>query len=157
MKRTKNTVARRSFIKGAVAATGVAAGCSTLGAAAALADEQAWDEEFDIVVVGAGAAGSVAALTVATEGNGESCLLLEKGEVPSGCTPYAGGRSLWTNDAEAMKKYLKGMSEGVTPDDILDVFAEGMTGILDWLVLHRRQRGRPDPRPAGHRGCVPHA
>ena len=123
---------RREF----VAASGaVGASVLALGAAgAAVADEApAWDEEFDVVVVGAGIAGCATALTVAREGNGASCLLVEKGQAPSGCSPYCAGRCLWVDDVEAMKLYLKDMAQGSTPDDVLDVFAQGMAGIPDWL------------------------
>lgn len=121
---------RRNFIKTA----GAAAATITAGSfGVASADEAAWDEEFDVVVVGAGIAGHAAAMTVAAEGEGATALLLEKCEAPAGCSPYCGGRCLWTNDAEAMKTYIKDMSQGCTPDDVINAYAEGMTWIPEWI------------------------
>ena len=79
---------RRDFLKGAALAAGAGAvaglaGCSAPASSAgesggSSADEISWDEEYDVVVVGAGLAGSSAAVALALEGNGETCLLLEK-------------------------------------------------------------------------------
>ena len=90
----KKVTTRRSF----VAATGLGmlglaggalglAGCSSEPAqksSGAQASEVAWDEEYDVIVVGAGLAGLAAAITVATEGDGATCLLLEKSDQPAG-------------------------------------------------------------------------
>ena len=78
---------RRHFIKTAAMGTacaGVAAGAgiaraSEANEAAATVNQIVWDEETDVLVVGSGMAGLAAACTVATEGDGATCLLLEKG------------------------------------------------------------------------------
>lgn len=128
---------RRNFVKAAGAALAGAAvmglaGCSSQ--ASSSADGQTWDEEFDVVVVGAGIAGLAAALTVATEGDGASCLLIEKGAAASGNSPYCKGDAIWTKDPEALSKYLKAMSHGTTPDDVLEAYAQGCAEIFDWVV-----------------------
>lgn len=74
---------RRQFIKtaaagvacaGAVAAADIAR-ASEANEAAASVDQIVWDEETDVLVVGSGMAGLAAACTVATEGEGATCLL----------------------------------------------------------------------------------
>lgn len=137
---------RRTFIKAAGASLAAAAAAVPLvasaeqstnpnDAAASIADI-VWDEEYDIVIAGAGCAGMAAAITVATEGNGESCLLLEKAEEPWGCTPVSGGRCIWTDDADLFLTYMKGLYAGepTTPEDVLRAYAEGATENLNWIL-----------------------
>lgn len=141
---------RRSFLK----TTGLTlAGAATVGMlakapapalasgndTAAAVSDIAWDEEFDVIVVGAGLAGLASALTVATEGNGATCLLLEKSdnEMGGGNSQYSAGSVLWTR-AEAkdgFAAYLKELRADMnnTPDDVLDAYAEGIAENLDWL------------------------
>lgn len=134
---------RRTFIKGAAAA--VAAGCAATGCAlasgndnAASIDQIAWDEEYDVLIVGAGAAGLAAAATVATEGNGATALLLEKGGAPwgNGNSVFSSGICTYTEDVEGYAAYLKEMRGDftATPDDVLDAFAAGLGENYTWLV-----------------------
>lgn len=142
---------RRAFIKtaGLAALTAAAgaglAGCASGGNggsanandAATSLDQINWDEEFDVVVVGAGAAGLSSAITVATEGNGATCLLIEKGEEgPEGCSAVSGGRCIWTTDADLFHTYMVGLYDGepTTPDEVLRAFAEGATENLNWIL-----------------------
>src|SRR5262245_39978513 len=53
---------------------------------------QAWDESFDVVVVGSGAAGLTAALTAGSQGL--RALGIEKGELWGGSTALSGG-GIW--------------------------------------------------------------
>lgn len=140
-------VTRRSFLKGAALAAGVGAltglaGCAASAepdAAQASASDVSWDEEFDIVVVGAGLAGSSAAVATALEGNGETCLLLEKGSSPlgGGNSPFSGGSVIYT-DAEhkdGCLKYWKDLrgSFTTTPDDVLEAFVDYMATTVDFM------------------------
>ncbi|MEE8716651.1 MAG: FAD-binding protein [Coriobacteriales bacterium] len=138
---------RRAFLK----TTGLAlGGALTVGMAAkapapALAasndaassvNDVSWDEEYDVIVVGAGLAGMATATTVALEGAGATCLLLEKSDVEmgGGNTQFSAGMVLWTNDVEKFTKYLKELRGDMnnTPDDVLEAYAEGVGENLDW-------------------------
>lgn len=137
---------RRAFLKTAGIALGGAAVAGLAGCApAATASNDAadkvdgisWDEEFDVIVVGGGLAGLAAAVTVAQEGDGASCLLLEKGalETGSGNSAYAAGMVLWTKDQAGFAEYVRELRGEMdnTPDDVVDAFAAGIAENLDWL------------------------
>lgn len=94
---------------------------------------ESWDEEFDVVVCGAGIARVAAAVTVATEGDGASCLLLEKEPSPNGNSPFCAGSMLYCEDADAFMTYLDAMIGDSTPDDVKRAFAEELTHNLTWL------------------------
>ena len=112
------TTSRRAFIKGAgITAVGAAlvgiTGCTPNSQASAQstnnAQDVSWDEEYDVIVVGAGLAGMSAAVTVATEGDGATCLLLEKGdsELGGGNSPFSSGKCLFTDNLENFTAYVK--------------------------------------------------
>lgn len=136
---------RRNFLKGAgVALAGTAlaslTGCApssqvSSNGATSSADSESWDEEFDVVVVGAGLAGATAAVTVATEGNGETCLLIEKGAMPTGNSAYSLGVSHRTDDVETFKKYVTNLmgDRSTTPQDVIDAYCEGTAENLEWV------------------------
>lgn len=150
MKPMGTETSRRRFLKGmgtvalgaGVAAMGLtgcapkASGSSVSEGAPANESDMSWDEEFDIVVIGAGAAGLAAAITVATEGDGVSCLLAEKGAMPGGNSPYCAGDFSWTTEPDAYYTYLKQLAgeHTTTPDDVLRVFANGLGQVKDWVV-----------------------
>lgn len=137
---------RRTFIKAAGIALGglAVAGAAGCAPAATASNDKAvsvadikWDEEWDVIVVGGGLAGFASAVTVATEGNGATCLLLEKGplETGNGNSAFAAGMVLWTKEKEKFASYLKNLRGEMDniPDDVLDAFAEGISENLDWL------------------------
>ena len=113
---------------------GVTNNLLTSSAAADNITDESWDEEFDVIVVGAGAAGLATALTIAQEGNGESCLLLEKGSVPSGNSPYCLGAIQISSDEVAAKEYLSKLIGESTPDDVIGAYAKGITENPEWLT-----------------------
>lgn len=100
-------------------------------------DDIEWDEEYDVIVVGGGLAGMASALTVVSEGDGATCLLLEKGSATlgSGNSKYSAGRVLWTDEVDDFTEYLKELRGDMdnTPDDVLEAFAEGISENLTWL------------------------
>lgn len=127
-------ISRRTFVS--ATASGAIAGAALVGTA--LASEATapadFDEEFDIIVVGAGIAGTAAAITVALEGNGASCLLLEKGDTPGGCSPFCGGGAICTDDPEALAVYLKDCSGEFGPDStFIEAYAQGFAENWPWL------------------------
>ena len=141
------TQSRRTFIKSATATLGAAAALSLTGGVAAAqevndeatsVDEISWDEEYDVVVVGGGLAGMASAVCVAKEGNGATCLLLEKGdaETGSGNSIFAAGMVLCTKDVENFFLYLQELRGEMdnTPDDVLCAYADGIAENLDWLA-----------------------
>ena len=131
---------RRSFIGGAaLAAAGVAATGLTACAAPKQASTDAsassgeWDDEFDIVVCGGGIAGLASAITVATEGDGATCLLLEKDVSANGNSPFCAGSMLYCEDPDAFMVYLDAMIGDSTPDDVKEAFADELAHNLSWL------------------------
>lgn len=90
---TKTT--RRNFLKGAGLALAGAtafglAGCAS-GEADSASSNEKWDGEYDVIVAGAGIAGLTAAITVADEGDGASCLVVEKDSLPEREQPVLRG------------------------------------------------------------------
>ena len=110
---------RRNFLKGSVvglaamAGAGALAGCAPKGAGSGggaakdgmtYADTIEWNGEYDVVVVGFGGAGAVAARYAAEEG--ARVLLIDKAPLGNegGNTRYCGQLIVYSEDKEAMKK-----------------------------------------------------
>lgn len=112
-------VDRRSFVVGmglsGVAAAGALAGCSFAGGAskATTGEDEAWDREADIVVVGSGT-GLFGALMAAHEG--ARVLVLEKGPSPGGTTALS-GNGCWVPRNRHMQEH--GIQE-LSDDQIVD-------------------------------------
>lgn len=146
------TSSRRDFLKvagvGACAVLGAGlAGCSpsrsgqnegASDTATVQSEDVSWDEETDVLVVGSGMAGLASAVTVATEGEGATCLLLEKSasELGGGNSQYSSGYVLWTEDPDNFLTYMKELRGGftATPDDVLEAYVKGIAENLDWVV-----------------------
>lgn len=95
-----------------------------------------FDESFDVVVVGFGLAGGVAAITAASAG--AKTLLVEKSSVPGGLSICSYGAVRSARDADAAFAYLKATNGGRTPDDVLRALARGMAGVESYV----RELGR---------------
>lgn len=138
---------RRAFIKGlafAGAAGAMTAGAGVLSACAPVSDEgdtlaqassgdQVWDAEYDVVVVGFGGAGAVAAKTAADEG--ARVLLVEKAPEAE-----AGGNSkvcsqmviYGHDDEQATYDYYKALAgEFPIDEEVLQVYTQGIAHIWD--------------------------
>lgn len=111
---------RRSFVKGA----GAAAGAAALAAAAgtAQADEaEGWDEEYDIVIVGAGGAGYIAAIEAAATDPDATIHIIEKMDIVGGSSVMSGGNigAIFTDVQEEAAK-----DNPFFADDSLDLYFE---------------------------------
>lgn len=141
-------LSRRNFLKSAsVAAVGAAAlgvvGCAPAaepaGAATKAVNDIKWDEEFDIIAVGAGLAGASTAATVALQGDGATCLLIEKSSSASGGgnSMFSAGEVLMTDEAhrEEFFTYMKSCRGDFdsSPDDVLEAYATKVSTVLDFF------------------------
>ncbi len=125
--------------------------------------------DYDVIVLGSGAAGLVAAVRAAAEG--ASVGLFEKADKVGGTTAWSGG-TIWiplnrhslesgiVDDRETVLRYLNGLSHGMLIDDTLESFIDNGPRMLDWLeerTCFRYQPvvGFPDYQPE-HPGGLPH-
>ena len=83
-----------------------------------------FDETYDVVVVGFGLAGGIAALNAAQAG--AKTLLLEKSSVPGGLSICSYGAVRSAREPQEAFLYLQKANDGRTPDDVLRVLASGM-------------------------------
>jgi succinate dehydrogenase/fumarate reductase flavoprotein subunit len=90
-----------------------------------------WHDAADVVVVGYGYAGGVAAIEA--QDAGADVLLIEKMPDPGGISITSGGNVRIVEDAEAGFEYLRATNGGTTPDTVLRAFAAGMKLIPDYL------------------------
>lgn len=98
-------------------------------------DTGAFDEAYDVVVVGYGFGGGIAAIEAAH--HGAKVLICEKMPQAGGISICSGGAVRCATDADDAFAYLKATNAGTTPDDVLRALAEGMTkaqAYLEWLV-----------------------
>lgn len=91
-KNTWKELNRRSFIKGAALSAGAlaVAGIGSASTAYALPSPRKWDKEFDVVILGGGAAGFCAAIEARKAG--AKVALLEKEPVVGGSSAICGGQ-----------------------------------------------------------------
>jgi 3-oxo-5alpha-steroid 4-dehydrogenase len=111
---------------------------------AAKQNNQRWDAEVDVIVIGFGGAGACAALEAAQQGS--SVLVLDRfhgggATAASGAIIYAGGGTPYQKAAgyedtvDEMYKYLKQeVGEGVMSDETLRRLCEGSAADIQWLA-----------------------
>lgn len=107
------------------------------------ANDVAWDETADVVVVGFGGAGAVAAIQARE--CGASVIVIDRFEgggatLYSGGIIYAGGTRFqreggYEDTAEEMYKYLNAEGSAVSPET-LRRFCEGSSADMEWLCEH---------------------
>jgi succinate dehydrogenase/fumarate reductase flavoprotein subunit len=119
-----------------------------------------WDEEYELVVLGAGAGGLTAALVASIEGL--RTLLIEKSDQVGGTTAYSSG-TVWipdnaqqrelgvTNDAAAALEYLDALVGDRAKRELREAFIASGREMLDYLGRHtdvgfRIYRQQPDYR-----------
>lgn len=83
-----------------------------------------WDKETDVVVVGYGLAGAVAAIEA--HNSGAKVLILEKSQYPGGCSILSGGYVLCADDVDQATKYLEKMSGDRVHKGLIRPFAQGL-------------------------------
>ena len=86
-----------------------------------------FDESFDVVVIGYGFAGAVAAINAADAG--ARVLLAEKEPAPGGISICSYGAIRSAHSAADALAYLRATNAGRTPDDVLQALAEGMARV----------------------------
>lgn len=149
---------RRGFLKGAgvvaAASAMMLAGCApkgqneVLASTASAAENITWDGEYDIIAAGAGFAGLAVAATVADEGNGATCLLLEKDAKANGNSPLCFGGIMCCDSLDDARKFMRTMLDESVSDEICDVFAEGVCENQGWLkALGAVDEDLADPMP----------
>ena len=94
-------------------------------------DNNHWDEETDVVVVGFGFAGGAAAISA--HDAGAEVILVEKMTHPGGISICSAGGVRVSQDAEGTFAYLKATNSGTTPDDVLHRFAQGMAEVASFV------------------------
>lgn len=102
-----------------------------------------FDKEVDIVVVGSGAGGMVAALTAAQ--NGADVLIVEKDKHWGGTSATSGG-GIWVpgshlasesgfdDDLEGAFKYVRALSSDNVPDENIRAYVNEAAPVLKWLM-----------------------
>src|SRR5260370_10649415 len=96
-----------------------------------LALPETWDEETDVVVVGCGYAGAVAALSALDAG--ARVTLIEKMREPGGISVCSAGGVRVAEDAEAAFDYLRETNGATAPDALLRPLARGMTEVEEFV------------------------
>ncbi len=143
-------VTRREFIKGAAIAGAAVATSGVFSATPALAAPpipDKWDKEADIVILGAGGTGLVAAIEAVEAG--ASVIVLEKSGAVGGTTKLSGaviqaaGTSFQKNLAkvagdtpDAHYQYWMKAAEGSVNPDLVKVLATNAPANIEWLVAH---------------------
>ena len=84
-----------------------------------------------VLVAGTGLAGLLTALRL--EDAGVDVRLIEKQGFPGGISILSGGGVRVSNNWQQTLEYMQHTTQGVTPDDVLEEFAQAMTRIPDYL------------------------
>lgn len=125
-------------------------------------------QEFDVVVLGTGAAGFAAAIRAAADG--ASVGLFEKADTVGGTTAWSGGMA-WIplntktlaagveDSRDQVLTYLRSLSHGMMRDDLIESYIDNGPTVLDWLEENTCFRyqpvlGFPDYHPE-HPGGLP--
>ena len=165
-KEAPKKLSRKDFVKGAAAVAGAGALASCAPAATPAPGETAapaptcppaeecapcpvpgvpetWDKEADVVVVGFGGAGGMAAIHA--HDAGAQVIILEKTPTPGGDTSLCGGYILAAGTSvqkaegisdtpDEMYKYLMAAGKGLSNPDLCRVVADKSAEIVEWLI-----------------------
>ena len=128
-------VTRRKFVAGAgVAAAAVSAlGASAFAAEGSAKADAGYDDSYDVVVVGYGFAGAMAAISAADAG-AEKVLLVDsapEGE-EGGNSRFCAQIVVYGQDHDELRKYYEGLGWHMDQDsDVLDAYVDGIMGVPD--------------------------
>jgi NADPH-dependent 2,4-dienoyl-CoA reductase/sulfur reductase-like enzyme len=112
-KEFRNELSRRDFLKGTAVGVGAASlagfGVKEAEAAPRSPIPKKWDKVADVVIIGYGAAGAVAAITA--HDAGAKVLMVEKApeQFKGGNSAVSGNAVFWPNDVEKAIIYFKGL------------------------------------------------
>ena len=90
-----------------------------------------WNDEVDVVIVGYGMSGAVAAIEA--HDAGAKVLILEKGEYPGGLSMLTGGAVTCAANVEATIEYLTQTSGGRVDASLIRTFAQGLVGVEQYI------------------------
>ncbi len=134
--KVKKDLNRRDFLKGmAAGATGMAAGgilpaYASSGPASLI--PSSWDRESDVVVLGFGGSGIVAAIAAAD--GGAEVLALEKSPISGGCTKISDCNITSPKSVESMAAYLKDtIAQHDVSDAVIRAISEETCRNPQWL------------------------
>ena len=105
-----------------------------------------WDKETEVVIVGYGGTGAVAAITVSEEGG--KAIILEKAPESGGNTSTSTGGMKYTTDTLQAAIYVKNIGLGSIDDDTAKAFAEEWVKLKPWLQQHGAKLAEPVSRPS---------
>jgi succinate dehydrogenase/fumarate reductase flavoprotein subunit len=94
-------------------------------------DKVIWTDETDVIVVGYGASGTVAAINARDQG--AEVLLIEKGDRPGGSSILAGGAIRVSKNVEKTVEYLTHTQGNRVSEKLIQVFAQGLYEIPSYL------------------------
>ena len=92
---------------------------------------QPWDKEADVVVIGYGGAGAVAAITASEKG--AKVVVLEKAPKPGGSTATSSGAMRVPDNAEKAAQYIQAISLGSVNAETARVYGETWVEMVPWF------------------------
>lgn len=118
-----------------------------------------WDREVDVLVVGSGGGGMLAALVAAS--NRADVLIVEKDKLWGGTTATSGA-GIWIPGSDVSKslgfeddlddafKYVRALSADNVPDDNIRAFIDNAAPMLRWLMANTKVEYMAFPYPDYH-------
>ncbi|MCA8889109.1 MAG: FAD-dependent oxidoreductase, partial [Parvularculaceae bacterium] len=90
-------------------------------------------QEYDLIIVGFGAAGAAAAITAARSGARVAIIEKQPQDKHYSSTRMSGGLIMGANDVETATRYLDACAEGMIPTSVNRAWAERAVRLPDWL------------------------
>ena len=134
-KEMKEDLSRRNFIRTTAVGVSAAAlaGLTEKPARAAALPKLKWDKEADVVVLGCGGAGTVAAVTA--HDAGAKVIVIEKAPEGGGNSRIGGADFCYTVPAKTgdAATFMHAVCNGTTPMEVCQAWANEITGNREWL------------------------